>query len=83
MIDDPVTLSSIFHDTEEVTRRARLAVREALLDHKRAGNPVAVWRDNKVVIVPPGEIDVDGGSTDTNVSPPEATPPRRSTSRSR
>lgn len=57
------------------------AVREALLDHKRAGNPVAVWRDGKVVIVPPGEIDVDG--TDTNVSPPEVTPPRRSTSRSR
>jgi hypothetical protein len=31
-------------------------VREALLDHKRAGNPVAVWRDGKVVIVPPDEI---------------------------
>jgi hypothetical protein len=34
----------------------RQAVREALLQHKRAGNPVAVWRDEQVVWVPPEEI---------------------------
>jgi hypothetical protein len=33
-----------------------VAVREALLQHKRAGNPVAVWRDEQVVWVPPEEI---------------------------
>jgi hypothetical protein len=33
-----------------------LAIREALLQHKRAGNPVAVWRDGQVVWVPPEEI---------------------------
>ena len=32
------------------------SVRSALLDHKRAGNPVAAWRDGRVVIVPPEEI---------------------------
>jgi len=47
---------SVFEDTREVTRRFAVAVREALLDHKRAGNPVAIWRDGKVVIVPPDEI---------------------------
>jgi hypothetical protein len=31
-----------------------VAVREALLQHKRAGNPVAVWRERRVVWVPLG-----------------------------
>lgn len=31
------------------------AVREALLMHGRAGNPVAVWRDDKVVWLEAGE----------------------------
>jgi len=31
-------------------------VREALLRHKQAGNPVAVSRDGKVVILQPDEI---------------------------
>jgi hypothetical protein len=46
----------ILENTRQVTQRLAVAVREALLDHKRAGNPVAVWRDGKVVIVPPEEI---------------------------
>ena len=31
-------------------------VRQALLIHKRLGNPIAIWKDGKVVIVPPEEI---------------------------
>ena len=50
------SLGHIFNDTEEVTRRFKQAVHDALLDHKRAGNPVAIWRDGKVIIVPPDEI---------------------------
>jgi hypothetical protein len=30
-------------------RAMRQAVREALQDHKRASNPVAVWQDGRVV----------------------------------
>jgi len=41
---------------EEVLRRA---VRHALLVHKRAGNPIAEWRDGQVVIIPPEAIQVD------------------------
>jgi len=41
---------------ETVLRRA---VREALLMHKRAGNPIAVWKDGRVVLIPPEEIPVD------------------------
>ena len=31
----------------------------ALLTHKRAGNPVASWRDGEVVIIPADEIEVE------------------------
>lgn len=45
--------------SEEINRAYERAVREALLMHKRAGNPVAVWRDGKVVLLQPDEIELD------------------------
>lgn len=54
------------YTAEELSRQAALltaagqeAVREALTVHKKLGNSIAVWRDGKVVIVPPEEIVVD------------------------
>jgi hypothetical protein len=43
---------------EEVAEAMGHAIREAVRDHKRAGNPIAVWdwEKNEVVIVPPEEI---------------------------
>jgi hypothetical protein len=41
---------------EDVLRRA---VQQALLAHKRAGNPIATWHDEHVIIVPPEDIPVD------------------------
>lgn len=39
------------------------AVIRALIEHKRAGNPVASWQDGRVVILQPEEIDItDAGS---------------------
>jgi hypothetical protein len=38
---------------EEIFRKA---VRDALLVHIRANNSVAVWQDDKVVILPPEDI---------------------------
>ena len=35
------------------------AVREALLKHKQAGNPIAVERGGKLVILQPEEIEVE------------------------
>ncbi len=32
------------------------AVAEAIAEHKRRGNPIAVWRDGKAVWIPPEEI---------------------------
>ena len=43
----------------EIDKACKLAVREALLMHKRANNPVAVWREGKVVLLQPDEINVD------------------------
>ena len=33
------------------------AVQEAIRDHKRAGNPIAEWREGRVVLVPPEQIE--------------------------
>ena len=40
-------------DIEKVLQRA---VHHALLMHKRLGNPIAIWKDGQVVIIPPEEI---------------------------
>jgi hypothetical protein len=37
---------------------AQKAVRDALRDHKLAGNSIAVWRDGKVALVPADQIEV-------------------------
>ena len=43
-------------DIPRMLAAMRQAVREALLDHARAGNPVAVWRDEQVVWIQPEDI---------------------------
>lgn len=43
---------------EEMSKACERAVREALLKHKKAGNPIAVSRDGKVVILQPDEIEI-------------------------
>ncbi len=35
------------------------AVRDAVLRHKKLGESIAVWRDGRVVIIPPEEIPED------------------------
>jgi hypothetical protein len=37
----------------------RLAARDALLAHKRAGLPVVIWQDGKAVWVPAEQIPLD------------------------
>jgi hypothetical protein len=44
---------------EPVSSALRRAVRHALLEHKRAGNPVATWKDGEVVIIPAEELEVE------------------------
>ena len=43
-------------DVASILEAMRQAVREALQRHKRLGNPIAVWRDGRVVWLSPDEI---------------------------
>lgn len=43
-------------DLPRILKAMTQAVREALLRHKRLGNPVAVWREGRVVWLRPEEI---------------------------
>jgi hypothetical protein len=55
----PESLSTRAERVEDIERILEVlteAVREALLRHKRAGNPVAVWRDGRVVWIAPEDI---------------------------
>lgn len=47
------------NDIPRILKAMRTAVREALLVHKKLGNPVAVWQDGRVVWIPPEEIPTD------------------------
>jgi hypothetical protein len=42
---------------DTMTERMASATRAAVLTHKRAGNPIAIWRDGDVVIVQPEDIE--------------------------
>ena len=55
-------IGRLLADGKLIARVMRTAVREALLEHKRAGNPIAAWRDGKVVWIPPEKIRVPRGN---------------------
>ena len=52
----PIPNDYFYTHAEEIGKILQKAVRQALLMHKRLGNPIAVWKDGKVVIIPPEEI---------------------------
>lgn len=56
---DPETLRELVAESDAVEAAVREAVRDALLMHKRLGNPVATWHDGRVVVIPPEQIPVD------------------------
>jgi len=43
----------------EIDEAFKKAVREALLKHKQAGNPIAIGRDGKVIIIQPEDIVIE------------------------
>lgn len=52
---------------EAVDRAIKRAVRDALLKHKQANNPVAIWRDGKVVLLQPAEILTEKDDSDLEI----------------
>jgi hypothetical protein len=59
-------IEALFRDGKEIYRVLREAVKDALRVHKLLGQSIVVWKDGKVVIVPPEEISID----DDDESPP-------------
>lgn len=54
---------------EEIESIFHKAVQHELSIHKRLGNPIAAWRNGKVVIIPPDQIQVDESLADRTVLP--------------
>jgi hypothetical protein len=54
-------------DVPRVQRALRRAIQDALQRHKRDRDPVAIWKDGRVVWIPPEEI--PDPSLDDEVSP--------------
>jgi hypothetical protein len=50
------SLAELLADHTLINEAISRAVQQAVLDHARAGRPVATWRDGKVVWIPPEEI---------------------------
>lgn len=51
-------IDDIFREGTLIDKALKEGVREALIRHKQASNPIVVWRDGKVVWLTPEEIPV-------------------------
>lgn len=49
-------IDRIFEDGRLIDEAIKESVHKALMEHKRAGNPIATWKDGKVVLVQPEAI---------------------------
>ncbi len=60
---------SIYEDNEQISRAMGKAVQDTLRMHKLLGQPIVIWRDGKVVWVPPEEIELEenGHGSDRNI----------------
>ena len=54
--DPQPTSAERVEDLPRIQRALTKAVREALIRHKQAGNPVAVWHNGRVEWIPPESI---------------------------
>ncbi len=59
MRDKHTSPTKLSEETEAVEQAMRRAIQHALLTHKRAGNPVAAWKDGRVVLVAAEKIAVE------------------------
>jgi hypothetical protein len=50
------SIDKIFNNGDEIDRAMRIAVAQAFLQHKKAGNPVVAWQDGKIVWIQPEDI---------------------------
>jgi hypothetical protein len=66
-------IDQIFAEGTPIDEAIDAAVRKAVIWHKRMGNPVAEWRDGRVVWVQPEDISFEddrGGSPGQQIGEP-------------
>lgn len=51
-------ISRIFNNADIVTDAIQKGINTALLLHKQLGKPICVWREGKIVWIPPEEIKI-------------------------
>jgi len=61
--EGPPTPAQRVEDIPRILRALREAVQEAIADHKRAGCPVAVWRNGRVEWIAPEDIPLPSPTT--------------------
>lgn len=54
-----VNIPKILEDQDRVVKAIQKGIKDALLKHKQAGNPVCGWKDGKVIWVSPENIPVN------------------------
>lgn len=61
--DRELSPADLVNDIPRALAAMREAWREALLDHKRTGDPICVWENDQVVWIQPEDIVVDDIAT--------------------
>ena len=56
MSEQKRSVEELLQDGEAIDRAIREGVRAALLRHQKLGQPIVIYRDGKVVHVPPEQI---------------------------
>jgi hypothetical protein len=59
MPEDKRDIEELLEDDDLIERALCDGVRDALRQHKLAGNPVPIWENGQVVWIQPQDIDVD------------------------
>jgi hypothetical protein len=62
MSENKPTIDELFQDGRAIDEALRDAARDARRLHKALGNPMATWRNGRVVWVQPEDIDIDDDS---------------------
>jgi hypothetical protein len=67
-----INIPEILKDRPRVQKALRDAVQKAIRFHKLMGQPIVVWKDGKVVEIPPEEIQLEETNGDGSASAPPA-----------
>lgn len=68
------SIPELLQDRSLIQRAMREAVQDAIRVHKLLGHPIVVWRDGKIVTVPPEDIQLNEEKNGPPKLPDDAIP---------